>query len=174
MTEKHTMTADEKTRKTLKFLLDNNVDSFIYPDALKKYWSEIGLPEKEQLAILTYLYNDDYIEVFPSGSISNGLFPKQLKISFKGIKYIDDSKLLPAVSRTILGLERKSFYRIVLFAIIGFTAGIFTPILTDVVRKACGVYETDKPIIINLELKDSNKNCISDTTIIVNSYKRSE
>lgn len=168
------MTSDEKIQKTLKFLLDNNVDSFIYPDGLKKYWGEIGLSENEQLSLVTHLYNDDYIEVFPRDSISKGHFPGQLKISFKGIKFIDDTKLLPAVDRTILGLERKHFKRVVLFAIIAFIAGIITPILTDATKKVLGVSESEKETIIKLQIQDNRGNNITDTTIHINSLSSTD
>ena len=164
------MTHEEKIRLTLQFLLDNNVDSFIYPDGLKKYWQEKGFPDNEQLSTLTHLHNDGLIEVFPRDCISKGQFPGQLKISFKGIKFIDDSKLLPAVDRKILGLERQSIIRAFVFGAITFFIGIFTPILTDFSRKVLMVSEEQKETIIKLELKHNKGCCFLDTNLHISPH----
>lgn len=103
------MTADDKRRLTLQYLLDNNVGSFINTDGLIKLWDDRAVPEFERLALLTDLYTNGLIEVFPRDCIDKGLFPTQFKISLKGIDFIDSSKskLLPAAEKEVASLERQ-------------------------------------------------------------------
>ena len=101
------MTSEEKLQSTLQYLLDNNVGSFIYPDGLKKHWGSVDIPENEWLSIVTELHHERFIEVHPRDSIDKGHFPKQLKISFKGIKDTDEGKLVDGAEKTVDVLKKE-------------------------------------------------------------------
>lgn len=137
------MTHEEKLKKALTFLAttnakgasydyyDTKADFNRYDDWLFKYLSSINIPENEHYPIVTELSKRDLIEVHPPETKIDATPPNQIKISFKGMAYLDPNNQAALIAEKAvanlqvenLRLQNTDLKRKVPYAIIGFVAG---------------------------------------------------
>lgn len=138
------MTQDEKLKTALEFLYTTNAkgSSFDYYDHkaefnryqtwLFKYLEEKEISRNEFYAIVTELARRDLIEVNPPETKIDATPPNQIKISFKGMAFINKTANevadiadgeIKKLQRENLILQNTDLKRKIPFAIIGFLAG---------------------------------------------------
>ncbi|MCK6639909.1 MAG: hypothetical protein L6Q81_07465 [Bacteroidia bacterium] len=88
------MTAEEKLDVALRFLAQENRGSYLYPEVIdfEKHLTSNGIDEKEHLPIILHLVRNHYVDAFYAlypGDEREGKAPRQIKITFKGIKFLE-------------------------------------------------------------------------------------
>lgn len=176
------MTHEEKLKMALSFLAttnakgasydyyDNKADFNRYENWLFKYLSSISIPDNEHYPIVTELAKRDLIDVHPPETKIDATPPNQIKISFKGMAYLDPNNQAALIAeKTItdlqienLRLQNADLKKKVPYAIIGFVAGA---ILSGVLLLLQTKLTSDKdPIQIKVQIPKAN----TDTVYIIN------
>lgn len=149
------MDTNEIRKTVLNFLLENNNGKFISLDDLNVKFDEKDVPKELRIPTLVDLSKDGYLDLFPSYSVVFNTTPKEAKITLKGIDWLDNSKVLIAAEKEILGLKISNLKRIILFAIIGYVSGIISPVFTDLARKYLGLDKQENKLPIQIKIQSS-------------------
>ena len=131
------MQPEQQLDETLKFLLEwNKSGSFLYykddgvkkqfednRDRLEKYFKNIGIEEPYRAPIIIHLINDGLINYFYANLTDreNALPPDQIKISFKGIMFINNGGYIKQKEKDIIN---KNLQLVQTWAIAIGTAGL--------------------------------------------------
>jgi hypothetical protein len=88
------MTAEHKLDVALRFLSKENQGSYLYPEIIdfETHLVDNGIDKKEHLPIILHLERNKYVDAFYQNYPEDerrGVYPRQIKITFKGIKFIE-------------------------------------------------------------------------------------
>jgi hypothetical protein len=134
------MTAEHKLDVALRFLSKENQGSYLYPEMIdfEAHLVDNGIDKKEHLPIILHLVRNKYVDAFYENYPEDerrGVYPRQIKITFKGIKFIEKDgyvklieeekreKSLLELSIEDLKKKDKQLYWVTAITLIGTIAG---------------------------------------------------